>query len=82
MNNLHRELAPLSAAAWSDQQEARRTVRRHVAGRRIVDVAGPARFGLSAVGTGHVQAINPHSDGITARTRRSQPMVELQVPLQ
>ena len=81
MNNLHRELAPISAAAWADlEDEARRTFERHVAGRRIVDVAGPGGFELSAVGTGHLQAIDPHSDGVIAHTRLAQPIVELRVP--
>jgi uncharacterized linocin/CFP29 family protein len=81
MDNLHRELAPISAAAWADlEDEARRTFRRHVAGRRIVDVAGPDGVQLSAVGTGHLQAVDPHTDGLIARTRRSQPIVELRVP--
>ena len=49
MNNLHRELAPISDAAWADiEDEARRTFTRHVAARRVVDVIGPA--GEQAVG--------------------------------
>ena len=81
MDNLHRELAPISTAAWTDlEEEARRTFRRHVAGRRIVDVADPDGVQLSAVGTGHLQAVDPHTDGLIARTRRSQPIVELRVP--
>ena len=81
MNNLHRELAPISAAAWADlEDEARRTFMRHVAGRRIVDVAGPAGFEQSAVGTGHLQAIDPGADGVIAHARRAQPIVELRVP--
>ena len=55
MNNLHRELAPISAAAWAGiEEEARRTFKRHVAGRRVVDVQGPAAWRSSAVGTGHL----------------------------
>jgi uncharacterized linocin/CFP29 family protein len=81
MNNLHRELAPISAAAWADlENEAGRTFRRHVAGRRIVDVAGPEGVPLSAVGTGHLENVDPHSEGVIARIRRSQPIVELRVP--
>jgi uncharacterized linocin/CFP29 family protein len=81
MDNLHRELAPISAAAWADlENESRRTFRRHVAGRRIVDVAGPAGSELSAVGTGHLQHIDSHPDGVNAHTRRAQPIVELRVP--
>jgi uncharacterized linocin/CFP29 family protein len=38
MNNLHRELAPISDAAWSEiEEEATRTLKRYLAGRRAVD---------------------------------------------
>lgn len=81
MDNLHRELAPISAAAWTDlEEEARRTFRRHVAGRRVVDVAGPEGPELAAVGTGHLRAIDPPADGVIAHARHSQPLVELRVP--
>jgi uncharacterized linocin/CFP29 family protein len=81
MDNLYRELAPISAAAWADlESEARRTFRRHVAGRRIVDVAGPQGVELSGVGTGHLQAIDPPTDGVIAHSRRGQPIIELRVP--
>ena len=81
MDNLHRELAPIAAAAWADlEDEARRTFRRHVAGRRLVDVAGPGGIELSAVGTGHLDAIDPPSDGVIAQARRSLPIVELRAP--
>ena len=41
MNNLHRELAPISEAAWSDlEEETSRTLKRYLAGRRVVDVHG------------------------------------------
>jgi len=81
MDNLHRELAPIAAAAWADlEDEARRTFRRHVAGRRIVDVAGPGGIGLAAVATGHLDAIDPPADHVVAHARRSLPIVELRVP--
>jgi len=58
MNNLYRELAPISAAAWSDiEDEVRRTFTRNVAARRVVDVIGPAGPTLSAVGTGHLREL-------------------------
>ena len=60
MNNLHRELAPISAAAWTDiEDEARRTFTLHVAARRTVDVLGPSGEQLSAVGTGHLVELEP-----------------------
>jgi uncharacterized linocin/CFP29 family protein len=81
VNNLHRELAPVSAAAWADlEAEARRTFKRHVAARRIVDVPEPAGSELAAVPTGHLDAVAAPADGVLARTRRSQPVVELRVP--
>ncbi len=81
MNNLHRELAPISAAAWADiEEEARRTFKRHVAGRRVVDVQGPDGTALSAAGTGHLSDIEPPAEGVIARARDSQPIIELRVP--
>jgi len=56
MNNLHRELAPISDAAWSQiEEEASRTIKRYLSARRVVDVEGPAGMALSAVGTGHLR---------------------------
>ena len=81
MNNLHRELAPVSDAAWAEiSEEAARTFRRYLAGRRVVDVAGPGGEGMSAVGTGHIREIEPPADGISARQRHVLPLVELRVP--
>ncbi|HEU5265663.1 MAG TPA: family 1 encapsulin nanocompartment shell protein [Jatrophihabitans sp.] len=78
MNNLHRELAPISAAAWSDlEDEVRRTFKRHVAARRIVDVPEPAGTELGAVSTGHLDPVDAPSRGLLARVRRTQPIVEL-----
>jgi len=81
MNNLHRELAPISAAAWANlEAEARRTFEGHVAGRRIVDVADAGGLERAAVDTGHLDAIDPRAEGVLAHLRRSQPIVELRVP--
>jgi uncharacterized linocin/CFP29 family protein len=81
MNNLHRELAPISDAAWAQiEEEASRTLKRYLAGRRVVDVHGPAGTGLSAVGTGHLRTIAAPGDGILARQRVVKPLVELRVP--
>jgi len=81
MNNLHRELAPISDVAWAQiEEEATRTLKRHLAGRRVVDVQGPAGTGLSAVGAGHLRKIKAQADGILARQREVMAMVELRVP--
>ena len=81
MNNLHRELAPVSAAAWAGiEEEAKRTFARHAAARKAVDVTGPDGVTLAGLGTGHVTAIDPPSDGVTATLRDWRPVVELRVP--
>jgi uncharacterized linocin/CFP29 family protein len=81
MNNLHRELAPVSDEAWAQiEQEAARTFKRHLAGRRVVDVDGPAGPAFSAVGTGRVRGIDPPGEGVQARLRQVVPLVELRAP--
>src|SRR5713101_4621862 len=83
MNNLHRELAPISEAAWSQiEDEATRTLKRHLAARRVVDVHGPAGFDFSAVGTGHVARLEPALDSVSAQLRAVQPLVELLAPFE
>jgi uncharacterized linocin/CFP29 family protein len=83
MNNLHRELAPISDVAWADiEEETSRTLKRYLAGRRVVDVRGPGGVGLSAVGTGHLRAIAAPGDGILARQREVKALVELRVPFE
>jgi uncharacterized linocin/CFP29 family protein len=83
MNNLHHELAPISDAAWADiEQETTRTLKRHLAGRRVVDVHGPGGVGLSAVGTGHLKSIAALGDGIIARQRDVKALVEFRVPFE
>src|SRR5271156_2227037 len=83
MNNLHRELAPISDAAWAQiEEETKRTVKRYLAGRRVVDVQGPGSVGLSAVGTGHLKTIAAPGEGIVARQRDVKALVELRVPFE
>ena len=81
MNNLFRQLAPISDEAWAQiEEEASRTVKRYLAGRRVVDFKGPGGSMLSAVGTGHLKGIKAPGDGIIARQREAKPLVELRVP--
>jgi uncharacterized linocin/CFP29 family protein len=83
MNNLHRELAPISDAAWAGiEEETSRTLKRFLAGRRVVDVQGPGGVGLSAIGTGHLRTIAAPTDGIVARQRQVNALVELRVPFE
>ena len=83
MNNLHRELAPISDAAWSEiEEETSRTIKRYLAGRRVVDVKGPGGIALSAIGTGHLRDVTAPGDGVLARQREVKPLVELRVPFE
>ena len=83
MNNLHRELAPISDAAWADlEEETTRTLKRYLAGRRVVDVHSPGGIGLSAIGTGHLKTIAAPADGIIARQRDVKALVEFRVPFE
>ena len=81
MNNLYRELAPVTDSAWASiEEEARRTFSTYVAGRRIADVEGPAGTTKAAVNTGHLGAIEAPADGVIAHIRQAQPLVRLRVP--
>jgi len=83
MNNLHRELAPLSDAAWAQiEEETSRTLKRYLAARRVVDLHGPTGVALSAVGTGHLQNIAAPGEGILARQREVNALVELRAPFE
>ena len=81
MNNLHRELAPISEAAWADiEEEVSRTLKRYLAARRVVDVHGPGGVALGAATTGHLRNLKAPADGIIARQRAVNALVELRVP--
>ena len=83
MNNLHRELAPISDAAWAQiEEETRRTLKRYLAGRRAIDVPSTGGLALPGVGTGHLLPIKPPAKDILARQREVKPLVELRAPFE
>ena len=68
MNNLYRDLAPITEAAWAEiESEATRTFKRHIAGRRVVDVSEPGGPVTAAISTGHLL------DVACTRRRRGRP---------
>lgn len=78
MNNLHRELAPISDAAWAQiEDEVARTFKRYLAGRRAVDVKPAAGASVSSVGTGHVRSIRGPRDGVQVRQRDVRALIEV-----
>jgi len=81
MNNLYRDLAPVTDAAWEEiELEATRTFKRHVAGRRVVDVSGPGGPVTAAVSTGRLLDVEAPTDDVVAHLRASKPLVRLRVP--
>jgi uncharacterized linocin/CFP29 family protein len=84
MSPLLRELAPVTAEAWSMiEEEAKRTLKLKLAARKLVDFSGPLGWEASAVGVGRVARLNEApADGVEARLREAQPLVELRVPFE
>lgn len=84
MNDLHREHAPISAAAWKEiDDEARRTLRLLLAARKLVDFVGPLGWDASSVPTGRTEKISqPLQEGVVARMRLSQPLIEIRIPFE
>jgi len=81
MNNLYRDLAPITEVAWAEiELEASRTFKRNIAGRRVVDVSEPGGPVTAAVSTGHLLDVSSPGDGVVAHLRDSTPLVRLRVP--
>ena len=79
MNNLKRELAPISAAAWEEiDGEASRVLKLKLAGRKLVDFVGPLGPTGAAVNTGRRERLDkgPVAD-VEASRRQVLPLVEL-----
>ena len=83
MNNLHRELAPISEAAWAQiEEETKRTLKRYLAGRRVVDVPAPGGAAIPGVGTGRLVSISAPADGVIANQREVKALVEVRAPFE
>lgn len=80
-NNLYRSLAPITDVAWREiELEATRTFKRHIAGRRVVDVSEPGGPVTAAISTGRLVDVTAPTEGVTAHLRASKPLVRLRVP--
>jgi uncharacterized linocin/CFP29 family protein len=82
MNDLRRELAPISDAAWEEiDAEARRTLKTMLAARKLVDFTGPLGWEASAVALGRVTPLKlAPEEGVVASIRQVQPLIELRAP--
>lgn len=80
-NNLYRNLAPVTDVAWAEiELEATRTFKRHIAGRRVVDVSEPGGPVTASISTGRLLDVQAPTDGVVAHLRESRPLVRLRVP--
>lgn len=85
MGTLFRHLAPISTATWDEiDEEAKRTLKASLAGRKLVDFVWPLGRCTAAVSTGRIKPVSPplSGGGVGARLRQSQPLVELRVPFE
>ena len=84
MNDLLRELAPISNAAWHQvDDEATKTLKLTLAARKLVDFSGPHGWNYSAIDLGRCADV-PDSlgEGVSVRRRLVQPLIELRVPFE
>jgi len=82
MSHLLRKHAPITDAAWREiDTEARERLAPALAGRKLVDFAGPLGWEYSATNLGRVAAVDGEPvAGVQANQRRVLPLVELRAP--
>lgn len=78
MDDLKRDLAPISAEAWTHIGDmARKVLELNLAARKLVDFAGPLGWRHAAIATGRLEALaSAPVAGIDATLRATQPLVE------
>lgn len=82
MDLLKRKHAPLTEEAWEQvDNEARRVLKLHLAGRKVVDFSGPHGWKLGAVNTGRLRPLGKPAIGeVSQAVRLVQPLVEVRAP--
>ncbi len=81
MDLLKRELAPITSEAWQQiDEEAKRVLELHLAGRKLVDFSGPHGWKVGCVNTGRLEHIKA-AGGVSHAIREVQPLVELRSPI-
>ena len=70
MDHLYAELAPIPAPAWQQiEDEAKSRLPTFLAGRKLVDFAGPHGWTHSATNLGRTTEVNGPGGNVTARKR-------------
>lgn len=84
MNHLHRELAPITPDAWAEiDDEARQTLKRMLAGRKLFDFEGPHGWDHAAVNLGRIKPLDDAPvAGARVRQRVVQPLIEFRIPFE
>ena len=83
MDLLKRGLAPVTSEAWAQiDDEARRVLKLHLAGRKLVDFSGPHGWALGAVNTGRLLHIEKSPDQVGHAIRDVRPLIELRTPIE
>jgi uncharacterized linocin/CFP29 family protein len=83
MDLLKRKKAPITDEAWEQvDEEARRVLKLHLAGRKVVDFSGPHGWKHGAVNTGRLTVVGKGSlGGVSYGVRVVQPLVEVRAPI-
>ncbi|MFT3696228.1 MAG: family 1 encapsulin nanocompartment shell protein [Kofleriaceae bacterium] len=83
MDLLKRSLAPITDEAWQQiDEEAKRVLELHLAGRKLVDFAGPFGWQKGGVNTGRLNHIEKDPvENVGHAIRDYQPLVELRSPI-
>src|SRR5450755_1789516 len=82
MDLLKRQKAPIVSEAWEQiDEEARRVLKLHLAGRKVVDFSGPHGWTFAAVNSGRLKLLERGPvAGVPAGVRDVRPLVELRLP--
>jgi uncharacterized linocin/CFP29 family protein len=83
MNHLMRELAPVTEEAWAQiDEEATRSLKHFLAGRRLVDFSGPKGWGHAAVDLGRIHELDAGAGGsVETARRRVLPLIEVRAAI-
>jgi len=80
---LKRKLAPITPEAWQQiDDEAKRVLQLHLAGRKLVDVDGPHGWQYAAVNTGHLTIKSDAGLGVPWGIREVVSLIELRMPFE